>query len=250
MFNLVEESLKANEIVVKQDCIDISSNIIESCKNVPVEIDGITEGVIGKIPVVLAQLNVQLNVSAKIDFPEIALEIKDITQRLMITQCRLIQETNTLFIKGLVRKNINYSTIERRPTTEEICGDIRHCTVDIPFVCTTPVKFNGLPPAKIIPTTSKKFEYFKKQDLPNDYAEGDELLSMDTSEFNQTSTEYYNDLPYCELVQSKIIDVNEYLNRKIIKDGPLEEGVFRKLEEKMVINLVLIILQKRLVKIN
>lgn len=247
---MVEESSKSNEIVVRQECIDVTSNIVESCENTPVKIDGITECVIAKIPVVLAKLNVQINVSTEITFPEMALEIKNIKQKLKVTQCRLIQETNTLFIKGFVRKNIDYSTIERRPTTEEVCGDIRHCTVDVPFVCTTPVKFNGLPPAKIIPTTSKKFEYFRKQDLPSDYAEKDELLSSDPSEFNQTSTEYYNDLPYCELVSSKIVDINEYLNRKIIKDGPLEEGVFKKLEEKMVINLVLIVLQKRLVKIN
>lgn len=247
---MVEESLKSNEVVVRQECINVTTTRIGSCENTPVEVKGITDSLIAKIPVVLAQLDVQLNVSAQITFPEIALEIKNIKQNLMLTQCRLIQESNTLFIKGFVRKNIDYSTIEKRPTPKEICGDIRHCTIDVPFECTTPVKFNGLKPAKIIPTTSKEFQYFKRQDLPNCYPEKDDLLSSDPSEFNQTSTEYYNDLPYCELISSKIVDLNEYLNRRIIRDGPLEEGVFEKLEEKMVINLVLAVLQNRLVKIN
>lgn len=247
---MVEEALKSNELVVRQTCVEANANVVEFCENTPLEICGITKSLIAKIPVVLAKLNVQINVFNQISFPEIALEIKNIKQKLMITQCRLIQETNTLFLKGFIRKNMDYSTIEKCPTTEEVCGDIHHCTVDIPFECTTPVNFNGLEPATIIPTTSKEFQYFKKQYLPYGYAEKDELLSSDPSEFNQTSTEYYNELPYCELVSSRIVDFNEYLNRRTIRDGPLKEGVFEKLEEKLVINLVLIVLQKRLVKIN
>lgn len=247
---MVESSSEKNEIVVRESCVDVSSHVIESCKNTPIEIEGITERVIAKIPVVLSKFNVQINVSAKVTLPEIALEIKNVKYKLMLSQCMLIQDTNTLFIKGLIRKNIDYSTIEQCPTNEDVCGDIRHCTVNIPFECTTNVEFNGFPPADIVPSTSTEFQYFRKQNLTNDFSEKDKLLSGDLSEFNQTSTEHYNDLPYCELVSSSIIDVNEYLDRRIIRNGPLKEGVFEEFEEKMVINLVVVILQKRLVQIN
>ncbi|SKC70008.1 CsxC family protein [Maledivibacter halophilus] len=247
---MVENSSQTNEIVVKQNCVDVSANVVESCENTPIRIEGITDRVIAKIPVVLAKFNVQVNVSAKVKLPEIALEIKNVKIKLMLTQCMLLQDTNTLFIKGLVRKNIDYSTIEKCPTTKDVCGDIRHCTVNIPFECTTTVEFNGFPPAEIVPSTWKEFQYFQKQKLPNNFAEKDRLLSGDLSEFNQNSTEYYNDLPYCELVNSSIINLDEYLNRKIIRNGPIQEGVFEEFEEKMTINIVLRVLQHRLVEIN
>lgn len=247
---MAENSSQTNEIIVSQSCIDVSANVVESCKNTPVDIEGITETVIAKIPVVLAKFSVQLNITAKIKLPEIAIEIKNIQEKLMLTQCMLLQDTNTLFIKGQIRKNIDYSTIEKSPTPEDLCGDIHHCTVNIPFECTTNVKFNGFLPADIVPSTSTEFQYFRRQDLPNNFSEKNKLLSGDLSEFNQTSTEYYNDLPYCELVNSSIIDVNEYLNRRIIRNGPLKEGVFEEFEEKMAVNIVLRILQNRLVEIN
>lgn len=247
---MVENSSQTNEIVVRESCVDVSANVVESCKHTPISIEGITERVIAKIPVVLAMFSVQLNITAKITLPEIAIEIKNIKENLMLTQCMLLQDTNTLFIKGQIRKNIDYSTIEKSPTPEEICGDIRHCTVNIPFECTTNVEFNGFPPNDIVPSTSAEFQYFRRESLPSNFAEKDKLLSGDLSEFNQTSTEYYNDLPYCEMINSSIIDVNEYLNRKIIRNGPLNEGVFEEFEEKMSVNIVLRILQNRLVEIN
>ena len=50
--------------------------------------------------------------------------------------------------------------------------------------------------------------------LPDGYPEKDELLSDDLSQFNQQSTEYFNELPYCELVKAKIIEIDQSLNRK------------------------------------
>lgn len=245
-----ENSSKANEMVIKDVCVNVTGGIVESCTNTSVEIDAIRKKVIAKIPVVLAELDVQFSISAHIALPEVALEIKDIKKKLKVTQCMLLQNTNMLFIKGFVRKNIDYSTIERTPTTEGVCGEIHHCTFDIPFECTTPVEFNGIPPSDIIPTSSKEFEYFRIQDLPTGFSEKDRLLSGDSSEFNQISTEYYNELPYCELISSRIVEFDEYLNRRIIRGGPLEETVFKQFEEKMVINLTIKVLQNRQVEIN
>lgn len=229
-------------------CAWVFGKTIETCKNDEVDIDSIT-GVVAKIPVVLAELKVQINVSSFIKLPYPAIEIKDIKKRLKIVQCRLLQNTNMLFIKGFIRKNIDYSTKECS-NYKSVCGYIKHCTVDVPFECTTPVTFNGTEPAEIEFNKRKEFEYFKEQELPNYYPEKEQLLAGDLSEFNQISKEYFNELPYCELIKSKIVEFDEYIKREPI-DGkaPFEEKEFEKIEEKMVIYLTLKILQKRQVKI-
>lgn len=236
----------------KASCVKVFGGEIVECVNDPVPIDAITTGAKVKVPVVLAELKVQFNVDSFIELPEPAIEIKNIKKRLKITQCLLLQNTNMLFIKGFVRKNIDYSTL-KCATKEGICGDIKHCTIDIPFKCTTPVIFNGMDPLPLIPTTSTEFEYFRRQDLNGpQFAEKDELLSGDLSEFNQISTEYFNELPFCELISSRIVEFDEYLNqrRPFNKKTPFEEKEFSKIEEKMVIYLTLKILQNKQVEVG
>jgi len=233
--------------VIKPSCVDVTGGEVVECVNTPETIAPITTGAIIKVPTVLAELTVQFNVNAIITLPEPAVEIKNIKKRLKITQCLLLQNTNVLFIKGFVRKNIDYST-QKCATEEGFCGDIRHCTVDTPFQCTTAVTFNGLNPLPVIPSTSTEFEYFTRKELRGPgFAEKDELLAGDLSEFNQTSTEYFNELPFCELINSQIIEFDEYLNpQKLLgKKVPFEEKYFFKIEEKMVIFLTLKILQNR-----
>lgn len=231
----------------KKGCVDVSGGEVVECVNTPAPIEPLVTGAVVKVPAVLAELTIQFNVNSTISLPEPAIEIKNIKKRLKITQCILLQNTNMLFIKGFVRKNIDYSTT-KCSTKEGICGDIRHCTVDIPFNCTTAVTFNGLDPLDPVSTTSNEFEYFAKKDLKGPgFAEKDDLLSGDLSEYNQISTEYYNELPFCELISSRIVEFDEYLNPMKLreKNVPFEEKQFCSIEEKMVIFLTLKILQNR-----
>ncbi|MEW9122103.1 MAG: CsxC family protein [Thermotaleaceae bacterium] len=219
--------------------------------NLPVKIRPLATGAVAKIPVVLAELTVQINVNSIISLPEAALEIKDIKKHLKITQCLLLQNTNMLFIKGFIRKNIQYAT-RKSSNKDAVCGDIKHCTVDTPFSCTTPITYNGIAPLPPIPSESTEFRYFRKQDVSGpDFADKDHLLSSDLSEFNQISTEYYNELPYCELISSRIVEFDEYLNPTVPKRGilPFEEREFKRIEEKAVIYLTLKLLQKRQVAV-
>ncbi|MBU5677990.1 hypothetical protein KQI88_16345, partial [Alkaliphilus sp. MSJ-5] len=168
-----------------------------------------------------------------------------------VVQCMLIQGTDILFIKGFVRKNIEFATRECS-SHHGMCGDIRHCTVDVPFECTTVVRFNGTCPAPLITNTSNEFEFFTSKELSNDFAEKDRLLSGDLSEFNQISTEFFNELVFCELISAKIVEFDEFLHRERPKhtDLPVGEKVFTKIEEKMVIALTLKLLQNRQVAIG
>ncbi len=231
-------------------CAEVEGQTVETCENRPVGLEPITTPVVAKLPVVLAEMTIRFNVVSTIELPEKAIEIKNIKKRIKITQCMLLQNTDVLFIKGFVRKNIDYS-VRDCSNSEAICGDIRHCTVDVPFQCTTNVVFNGTQPKPVINTSQSEFEYFKVEELPKGFADKDKLLSGDLSEYNQESTEYFNELPFCELISSRIVEFDEYICRsKIHGKAPFEEKEFKKIEEKMVIYLTLKLLQLRQVAIG
>jgi hypothetical protein len=110
--NTVKPDGKAD---IKVARVDVKSLDTDHCDNTPVSIAALGSGSVAKVPVVLAQLTVQANVNSVITLPEYAFEIKRIKKNLKITQCLLIQDTNILFIKGFIRKNIEYSTRENHP---------------------------------------------------------------------------------------------------------------------------------------
>ena len=228
----------------KSDCVSVESCVvsIKSCKTEIIEGIG---GVVSLVPVVLAQFELQVDIVSNNKLPEDIIEIKNVDNNIKITQCILIQTTNALFVKGYVRKNIEYTT-STCSNSEGICGDFRHCTIDIPFKCSTSIDFNGIDPEPIIPNSKVEFEYHKVTDLPNTFAEKDKLILGDMSEYNQESTEHFNRLPYCNLVSAKVVEANEYINRERRKDDlPFEEKEFDEIEEKMVLYIKLELLQER-----
>ena len=237
-------------------CVSVSTSTVANCEStLTTDTTVITAGALAKLPIVLAQFQVQLNINAKITLPQAALEIKEIlsstklTQSLLLLEPDVVSETGNLFLKGFIRKNITYAT-PGCANESGICGDLRHCTVDIPFACTTTVTYDTLP-IPPLSNSAAEFQFFRKQEL-NDakFAEKDYLLSADMSEYNQVSIEYFNELPYCELVSSKIVQYDEFLNRTALnKEAPFEEKVFNDIEEKIVLTLTLRLLQKQLVQI-
>jgi len=246
-----DSNVTSDSNVISVECIDVKGGTVKSCSNSSTDITGLTEGVMAKIPVILAQFRLQMNIDSIIELPEFAYEIKDIKKHLKITQCLLLQNTNVLFIKGYVRKNIQYTT--RYCSNEKgFCGNVKHCTIDVPFKCTTPITFNGIAPSPVINRTSNEFEYLKEQNIYGPgFAEKDKLLSGDLTEFNKESTEYFNELPYCKIIRSRIVEFDEYLNptRSRRERMPFEEKRFKKIEEKMVVYLTLQLLQNRQVEI-
>lgn len=246
-----------------EDCVTVSGGAQQECFNRPVKIHPVNKkhSVIAKIPVVLAELNVQVDVHSTVTLPEKALEIKRIKKRLKLTQCRLITTKHhdkhpdrckekehgmsKLFLEGFVRKNIEFATPDCK-SHFGVCGNIRHCTVDVPFSCVTPIwDFNGSPPLPIIFNESREFEYSRSAPLPPDFPEKEQLLSGDLSEFNQCSFEYFNELPFCELISSNICELDEALKLKPVPGAPFEERVFREFTEKMVIEITLKVLQNQ-----
>ncbi len=221
------------------------SSSLSECFNIPMT-PHVSLGTIHvKIPVVLAEIKVQIDLEATIPFPdgEHVLEIKNIKKRLKLTQCRLLLPTNKLFLSGFVRKNIQYAKFESN-TSVDIQSTLRSLTYDIPFRCVTPLTYLNRPMTPI-ENRNEEFEFFSPTSLPSGYPATDSLLSGDLTQYDQISKEYFNELPYCELISAKFTEIDEALDRTVIQNGPIGEGTFTKIQEKMVVDLTLKVLQKQ-----
>ncbi len=112
---------------------EVKNRLLPEVRNERVEVRAIEDAII-KTPVVLAEVEVQINVDSFIKFPEPVLEIKAIKKQLKLVQARLLLPTNKLFLRGFVRKNIQYAT-PRYSSFKAVSSDIRSLTVDVPFTC-------------------------------------------------------------------------------------------------------------------
>jgi hypothetical protein len=89
-----------------------------------------------KVPVVVGIGDCQALVVTKIPLHPPAFEIKDIDKKVIVDQCHVVK--NKVIINATLYKNINYKTFGHKDEfdgNERVCGDLRHCTVRIPFAC-------------------------------------------------------------------------------------------------------------------
>ncbi|MGD7045721.1 CsxC family protein [Jeotgalibacillus proteolyticus] len=181
-----------------------------------------SKAVFVKIPVLLQKVKVEIPVHSKISFPkgEEVLEINEIKKHLYLTQCRLVYRDGAsegqLFIAGFVRKNIQYAA-NPKEKCKEIRSSIKSLTAEVPFECVAQI--DEFIVAPIGPSTNSKeeFSYSLKQQR-KDFSEKDQLLGNDLSHIHQVSTEYFNELPYCELVKAEILEIDELITRNILKE--------------------------------
>ncbi|WP_433744446.1 CsxC family protein [Falsibacillus pallidus] len=251
-------------------CVDVNVTAsVGECENVTVDPILTNAGPrIVRVPVTLAEIKVRSNLVADIHFPDPVLEIKDIKKRVKVVQCRLllpgvpagtdpfsaaVYPDLRLFLKGFVRKNIQYAT--PCPHSSEYCvsSEIRSLTVDVPFECVTTITAAEFISRPQLPFNNSRseFDFFRAQELGHGYPEKDQLLSSDLSQFHQVSTQYYNQIPYCELLSSSIIEWDEATDRVPLPNHkPFEEGTFRTLKEKMFLEFTLKVLQNQQVNVT
>jgi len=217
----VKEEPKQNQSLPADD-FRVVNEAVMHCDNKPYPLEASNSGVIAKVPVVLAGFTLELNLNSQIYLPERVTEIRQNKKRVKITQCKLMADTDILFVKGLIYRDIEYLSGPKGT------GKILQWNGETPFNCTTNVKFNGGKPIPTKASTVYGVEYLNRREEP---------LTCDTSEFNQISTVFYNEQPFCELVGSKIVEAGG-------------KRAFNCLEEKMIIYLTLKILQYQQVAIN
>ena len=249
-------------------CVNINQSAsMEQCENVNAPQPLVDAGpTIVRLPVALAEITVTSSLVANIHFPDPVLEIKDIKKRVKIVQCRLLLGGNTidpatglltqgvpLFIKGFVRKNIQYATPCHNSRGDCVASEMRSLTVDVPFECVTtiaPAQFLTNPVIPAVNTRSE-FDFFRAQELGHGFPEKDELLSSDLSQFHQVSTQFYNQLPYCELISSRMVQWDESIDRYPLPgNAPFEEGTFRTMVEKTLLEFTVKVLQNQQVRIG
>lgn len=234
------------------DVCDIPSSMIE-CDNKPHKPNVSIGKVYTKLPVTLAELTLQMNLDTCIKFPQPVLEIKDVKKHVKLVQCRLLLPTDKLFVKGFIRKNIQYASPSPGPssTHTSISSTLNSMTVDVPFSCVTEIKHYLKKPVNPEVNKRKEFDFLFSDSLPHGYPQKDYYQSNDLSQYHQDSTQYYNELPFCELVSSSIIEWDEAIDRcDLPKDAPIGEGVFNKVEEKMVVDITLKVIQNQQVRIT
>lgn len=208
-----------------------------------------------KIPVVIAELNVTIPVEATITLDQEAIEIKRIRKNVYLTQSRIIPfsqdnrpGTGILFIAGFIRKNIEYATQTCSTAgSPNVCGDIRQCTVEVPFNFTTRITFIRQP-IFVENTTPSELEFFTDK-LEGCNTCADRVIGRNPCDKSDFFTEVFNEKPFTELVRANIAEVDINTN-PIVSCGTPTEQRFTRLTEKVVVNLTLKVLQKQQVNIT
>lgn len=234
----------------------IKSETLAECPNDSLTPKGFNGPFVGKIPVVLAEPVIQVDVESVIQLEEPAFEIKRIKKNLFITQCKLIdtdfgyecEKTGKLFLSGFVRKNIEYATADCiSDCKDSVSGKIRHTTVNVPFRCVTRVKFDNPPKFCEIGHT-KEMASFLGSVKGNDFC-GQEIIGRDPCEMSFKHVECFNEKVFCELEEVKIFEDDILEDPKHIGCSKKIENSFDKIIEKMVIFIRLKLLQNQQVNI-
>lgn len=247
-------------------CVSINKSASKAeCANVQALSGNIGQGpALVNLPVTLTEVRVTSNLDANIHFTDPVLEIKDIKKRVKIVQCTLLlggaelDENGDLitdiplFIKGFVRKNIQYATPCHNASGECVASDLRSLTVDVPFDCVTTIAAEDFDRPPVLPefNTRSEFDFFRAQKLGSGFPEKDRLLSSDLSQFHQVSNQFYNQFPFCELIDSRIVQYDEAIDRQPLNaDAPFEEGVFFNMVEKSLLEFRVRVIQNQQVRI-
>ena len=231
----------------------ISSKTLPLSTGVNITPIGINGPIVAKIPVVLAEREIQIDIEAEFRLQEPYYEIKRIKKNVYLTQCKLLTPSGIindgclisgkLFISGYVRKNIEYATAV---CTEDkvVSGRIAHTTVDTPFTAVTEVEYSR-PPIVNSRKVQNEIDFFSScscNDCEGNFIEKSECEQ--SFEDNITFTEN----PYCELEGVRIIELD--LHRDPI-DHISDTNIFtyNKLIEKIVVYVRVKVLQLQQVNI-
>jgi len=230
----------------------VKTETLVECSNNETIPNGINGPVVGKIPVVIAEPVVQIDVESVIELEEPAFEIKRIKKNLFITQCRLIDtgynSTGKLFLSGYVRKNIEYATATCTcEKNKSISGDIKHTTVNVPFTCVTKIHYIT-PPHVCYQEQSKEMALYMDSIKGHEFCD-QKIMGRSPCEQNFQHYECFNEKVYCELEDVRIYEDDLQKDPKPFGCGFPTENTFDCIVEKMVILVRLKLLQNQQVNI-
>lgn len=241
-------------------CGDVKSKTLPLCDGENITPQGINGPLVAKIPVVLAEKDIQIDVEAEIKLKEDYYEIKRVKKDVYLTQCKLIPRSGRvvdgtpvsgkLFLAGYVRKNIEYATAccTSKPSPynkgQVVSGNINHTTVDVPFTCVTEVVYDT-PPQINTRGLTREIDLFS-DNVDCDCTNCNEIIGKHQCQQDFEDKIVFTEKPYCELEKVRIFEADLHKDEKYC-DGAKTYG---KLIEKMVLYVRLKVLQIQQVNIN
>lgn len=183
-----------------------------------------------RLPVVITEITININLQNTIKFTRNVFNLVSIKRKVILKQCKLIAETNKLFLNGIVIKSIEYNEEDPHSSCNSN-GRVKNITINIPFQCVTRATY--INPPQMGENKKEETKVFKmvngEQTFVDSYREVDEV--------------------YCELVK---VTFNE-LNINGCNDAFVTEQhmhTFRKLKQKMVMKLTVRLLQNQTIFIK
>ncbi|EOD01104.1 hypothetical protein [Caldisalinibacter kiritimatiensis] len=230
--------------------LKIDSKVLGKCENNPVDIETISGYTEAKVPVILAEFSTQFNLSFSLNLSYEVSSIKNIDNKLLITQCMLIPGTEVVYIKGILKEHMDYYSYHPSNIIGAK-GSTRHCTIKIPFEFTTNIVFNIQPPNLPIKSTSSEIKYLNNLSFSKNNCIKNTYLTCASENKNKIDIQYYNNFPYCEIVNSEITQNNIHTINNVTSsiNKPLGIKENKKIEKNMSILLGIRILQDRYIEI-
>lgn len=236
-------------------CGKVHAETLPMCEGENLNPTGVSGPLVSKIPVVLAEKDIQIDIESCIELKDDFFEIKRIKKDIFLTQCRLLptagrRDPNTgrlisgkLFLTGFVLKNIEYATADCSHD-HVVSGDIKHTTAKVPFRCVTEVFFDVQPQVSHR-INAVETNFFCESDHDCKHCK-EELIGKNLCETDREETIFYDEKPFCELVSARFIEAD------INREPEYEHGtvVFEKVLEKLVVFLRVKVLQKQQVRIR
>ncbi|UJW58356.1 hypothetical protein HXZ66_13505 [Bacillus sp. A116_S68] len=197
------------------------------------------EGRVAKLPVVLAEPKIQINVEADIPLDPPAVEIKRVLKNVYLTQCKLVPveykfdekdkydkkekkvKKAKLFVEGVIRKNIEYASAETS-------SELRDRIATVPF-------------SGIIELDERDFKAYplftRSSDYRSEFIDPTDSMRPRKDKYFFENHVYYNEQPYCELVKADFYEID-------YSPEPTEIGEeYDNIREKIVLDLKVKVLQ-------
>ena len=251
-----KESVKSSDKklleLADQKLIEENYNTIvkeEVSKNINIS----TKGLYANLPVILAETNITISVEDTITLDQEVNEIKLIKINVFLTKSRLIpfpssiSENNSgmLFVTGFISNNIEYeSKTYTEEKVENSSGNIKYCTVEVPFNFTTRITYTR-PPIFTENTTINEVEFLNGR--LNVYK--DSVIDCEQYEQSLVFTEVFNEKPFVELVKANFIEVDINRNPILSNETTIKQEV-TKLKERIIVNLMIRVLQKQQLRVE
>ncbi|MFL0252677.1 hypothetical protein ACJDT4_19875 [Clostridium neuense] len=183
-----------------------------------------------RLPVVIAETTININLENTINFTRDVISIIDIRRKAIIKRCKLISQINRLFLDGVVVKSIEYSE-ETKHNSSRLEGKAKNLTIKIPFECAVGI------------------EYIHAPITCEEFYEGDKIIRMSENEKSFVDRQQEIDDIYCELVSTEFKELNVKDKIKLINEAK-KMSTFKQIKQSMSMDIKVRLLQKQIIFIK